>query len=161
MIRDADGPLKDRLGRAAYIWTGARNIRSHRVDTRIRVDGQKWFDGKASCVLVGNVGKIMGDVAAFPDSKPDDGHLEIGVVTAQGAWQWSRTLARTVTGSAERSPFVKVTAGKRFDVRFSKKTTYELDGGDRKPVARLKIKVKPAAITVCLPVPSVPPSPAS
>ncbi len=26
MIRDADGPLKDRLGRAAYLLTGAKNI---------------------------------------------------------------------------------------------------------------------------------------
>jgi diacylglycerol kinase (ATP) len=154
MIRDADGPLKDRFGRAAYIWTGARNIRSQRVGTRIRVDGEKWFEGKTSCVLVGNVGKIMGDVAAFPEAEPDDGHLEIGVVTAQGALQWSRTLARTVTGKAEHSPFVNVTRGKKFDVRFARKTAYELDGGDRKPTARLKIKIQPAAITVCLPVPS-------
>jgi diacylglycerol kinase (ATP) len=154
MIRDADGPLKDRFGRLAYLWTGARNLRSRRVGTRIRVDGKKWFDGKASCVLVGNVGKLIADVAAFPGAEPDDGQLEIGVVTAQGAWQWSRALARTVVGKAERSPFVRVTRGKKFDVRFSKKTTYELDGGDRKPVTRLRIKVEPAAITVCVPVPS-------
>ena len=27
MIRDADGGLKDRVGRAAYVWTGAKNLR--------------------------------------------------------------------------------------------------------------------------------------
>jgi diacylglycerol kinase family enzyme len=154
MIRDAAGPLKNRFGRAAYIWTGARNLRSRRVGTRIRVDGQKWFDGKTSCVLVGNVGKLIADVTAFPGAVPDDGQLEIGVVTAQGAWQWARALTRTVAGKADRSPFVQVTRGKKFDLRFSRKTAYELDGGDRKPASRLRIKVEPAAITVCIPVPS-------
>lgn len=154
MIRDADGTLKNRFGRAAYLWTGARHLRATRVGARIRVDGRKWFDGNASCVLVGNVGKVMGDVAAFPDARPDDGVLEIGVVTAKGAWQWSRTLARMVVGKAERSPFVQVTGGKSIDIRLSEKIAYELDGGDRKPSKRLRIEVRPAAVTVCVPGPA-------
>ena len=28
---------------------------------------------------------------------------------------------------------------------------YELDGGDRKPTKHLKVRVEPAAITVCVP----------
>src|SRR4029077_8864203 len=67
MIRDADGALKNRLGRAAYIFTGPKTIRASRVETRVRIDGDKWFSGMASCVLVANVGKVMGDIAAFPD----------------------------------------------------------------------------------------------
>ncbi len=151
MIRDADGALKDRWGRAAYLFTGAKNVRAARVATRIRVDGEKWFEGRTSCVLVGNVGKVMGDVAAFPDAEPDDGVLEVGIVTAQGALQWSRTLARIVARKAERSPFVQVGRGRSIDVRFARKVTYELDGGDRKPAARLRVKVQPGAITVCVP----------
>jgi diacylglycerol kinase (ATP) len=154
MIRDADGALKDRLGRVAYLFTGAKNLRAARVDTRIRVDGDKWFKGKAGCVLVGNVGKVMGNVAAFPDAKPDDGVLEVGVVTAKGALQWSRTLVRMAAGKAEASPFVKVGSGKKIDVRFSRKIAYELDGGDRKASDRLRVKIEPGAVTVCLPVPS-------
>jgi diacylglycerol kinase (ATP) len=151
MIRDADGPLKNRLGRAAYILTGAKNVSVGRVGTRVRIDGNKWFDGKSSCVLVGNVGKLMGNIAAFPDAQPDDGLLEIGIVTAKGRWQWSRTLARTARGNAPSSPFVETTRGRRFDIRFSKAIPYELDGGDRKKTRRLKVKVRPAAITVCVP----------
>jgi diacylglycerol kinase (ATP) len=79
--------LKDRLGRAAYVLTGAKNIPAPRAGVRVRIDGKKWFNGKASCVLVGNVSKLMGNIAAFPDSKPDDGLLEIGVVTAASRWQ--------------------------------------------------------------------------
>ncbi|MDQ1457374.1 MAG: hypothetical protein QOH28_2994, partial [Actinomycetota bacterium] len=113
MIRDADGALKNRLGRVAYVFTGAKNIRAARVDTRVRIDGDKWFTGKASCVLVANVGKVMGDIAAFPDAQPDDGLLEIGVVTAKGLWQWSRALASTASGKAESSPFVETARGRK------------------------------------------------
>jgi diacylglycerol kinase (ATP) len=151
MIRDADGTLKDRLGRAAYILTGAWNVSLTPIRTRVRLDGDKWFNGKASCVLIGNVGKIMGNIAAFPDARPDDGLLEIGVVTAKGWWQWSRTLARTAAGSAPSSPFVETARGKKFDIRFSTPVPYELDGGDRKKVRRLKVKVRAAAIEVCVP----------
>jgi diacylglycerol kinase (ATP) len=151
MIRDADGVLKDSMGRAAYIWTGAKNLRTRRVDTRIQVDGVKWFTGKTSCVLVGNVGTLMGALTAFPNAEPDDGVLEIGIVTAAGASQWLRTLARTAVGKADKSPFVRTTRGTKFDIRFAEKTAYELDGGDRKPKARLRVKVHPNAITVCVP----------
>jgi YegS/Rv2252/BmrU family lipid kinase len=151
MIRDADGNLKDRMGRVAYIWTGAKNLRAARVATRIDVDGRKWFEGNTSCVLVGNIGTLMGAVTAFPDARPDDGILDIGVVTADGALQWIRTLARTATGKAHKSPFVRTARGKKFDVRFAKKIAYELDGGDRKPSARLRVNVRPDAITVCVP----------
>ena len=62
----------------------------------------------------------MGDIAAFPDARPDDGLLDIGVVTAKGFWQWSRTLARTAAGAAASSPFVETARGRKFDVKFSR-----------------------------------------
>ncbi len=151
MIRDADGTLKRRLGRAAYFVTGVRGTGIDRVATRVRLDGDKWFDGKASCVLVGNVGKVLGDLAVFPDANPADGLLEVGVVTAEGRWQWLRTLARTAVGKAPASPFVEMARARQVDVRFSKATPYELDGGDRKKTKRLRIAACPEAITICVP----------
>jgi YegS/Rv2252/BmrU family lipid kinase len=151
MIRDAPRKMKDRVGKLAYLWTGARNLGASRVKMRIKVDGVKWFDGKASCVLVGNVGKILGGVTAFEDAEPDDGILELGVVTASGVWQWTRALARTAAGNAERSPFVSTTRGTKFDIRIRDPWPYELDGGARKPVKRLRVKAVPASIIVAVP----------
>src|SRR4051794_22523023 len=151
MIRDADRRLKDSVGRLAYLVTGAKNLRAARTKIQIRVDGEQWFTGKASCVLIGNVGKILGGVTAFEDARADDGRLELGVVTAEGVWQWTRALARTAAGRAEKSPFVRTTSGCTFDIRLGHKVPYELDGGDRPPVKRLRVAVEPAAITVCVP----------
>ena len=151
MIRDADRGLKDKAGRLAYVFTGAKNLRGKRVKVKVKVDGEMWFEGRASCVLFGNVGKLFGGLTTFVDARPDDGRLELGVVTAKSAWQWARALAQTVRGHPERSPFVNTTSGKRFSVRFDRPTVYELDGGDRTTTKKLKVRVEPSAVTVCVP----------
>jgi YegS/Rv2252/BmrU family lipid kinase len=151
MIRDSDSGLKDAVGKLGYVWTGMKNVRLEPVPMRIEVEGAPWFRDAASCVLVGNVGRVLGGLSVFPDARPDDGRLEIGVVTARGAWEWSRTLGRAATGDVGASPFVQTTSGTSFEVRMDTPMPYELDGGDRKAKKKLTIKVKPAAITVCVP----------
>ena len=96
MIRNADGGLKDRLGRAGYVWAGLKAARSKSFGAEIEVDGVGWFRGEATSVLIGNVGELIGHVEVFEDSRPDDGLLEVGVVTAEGYTDWMRTVARTV-----------------------------------------------------------------
>ena len=150
MIRDAHG-LKDAVGRLGYVWTGVKNVRLEPVPMKIEVDGAPWFRDAASCVLVGNVGDVIGGLSVFPDARPDDGRLQIGVVTAQGAWDWARTLGKAISGDVSASPFVRTTSGRSFEVRMKEGLPYELDGGDRKAKKKLRIKVKPAAITVCVP----------
>lgn len=151
MIRDADRGLKDRVGRAAYVWTGAKNLNASRVKAVVRVDGKRFFKGRLSCVLIGNVGKVIGGIKAFDGAQPDDGRLELGVVTAKNPVQWTRTLARMTTGKAEKSPYVHVTSGKVFTLTFSRRFRYELDGGDRPSVKKIRVEVCPGSITVCVP----------
>jgi diacylglycerol kinase (ATP) len=151
MIRDADAGLKDQLGRFAYVVTGLRRIGRDPVGARVKVDGRTWFKGSASCVLVGNMGDVIGGISAFPEARPDDGRLNVGVVTANGLLDWVRTFGKTAVGRTESSPFVETTTGASIDVRLEKKTPYELDGGDRPKTKRLRFRVKRAAITVCVP----------
>ena len=152
MIRDSgDGSLKERFGRAAYVWTGSQNLSLKPFRATIEVDGAEWFKGKATCVLVGNVGKLIGGVEVFEHARPDDGKLDLGVVTADGVLDWSRMLARAVAGSVADSPFAQTTKARDVKVKFSRKVAYELDGGDRTKVKSFKVKVEPGAISVCVP----------
>ncbi len=151
MIKEADGGMKDRLGRAAYVYTGARNLSARRVKATIEVDGKRFFKGRISCVLAGNVGKVLGGVEAFSAAEPDDGLLDLGVISAKNPAEWARTLGRVALGQAEKSPFVEVTRGKRFRIRFDRRYPYELDGGARPAVKKVRIKVHPASITICVP----------
>lgn len=152
VMRDTDKALKSLVGRVAYVWSGARNLDLDAVAMRVRVDGRDWFDGEASCVLVGNVGEIFGGIEVFGDARPDDGVLEVGVVTAATAWEWLRTLGRTAVGDPARSPFVRTTRGRRVDVRLARPMPFELDGGDRPASKRLRIRVRPGAVRLRVPV---------
>jgi diacylglycerol kinase (ATP) len=150
MIRDAGG-LKDRFGRAAYVWTGTKNLRVKPFRARIEVDGAEWFKGEATCILLGNFGKLFGGLEPFEDARADDGKLEVGVVTAHGVLDWSRMITRAVAGSVTQSPFAQTTKARDLKVKLSRKVVYELDGGDRTKVKSFKVKVEPGAISVCVP----------
>ncbi len=155
MIKDAGPGMKDRLGRLAYVYTAARNLGARRAKGTVTVDGERFFTGRVSCVLVGNVGKVLGGVEVFSGARADDGLLELGVVTAKNPAQWARTLGRLAQGKPERSPFVRLTRGKRVRVRFDRQVPYELDGGARGVAGKLRIRVHPASIEICVPAEAV------
>lgn len=151
LMRDTGGALKRRFGRLAYVWTGARNLRAASARVRVEVDGGLWFVGRAGCVLVGNVGTLIGGLEAFPDARIDSGHLEVGVVEATTATQWLRVLTRTALSRAERSPLVRTTTATALHVTLDRALPYELDGGDRDRTSELQITLHPAAVTLCVP----------
>lgn len=151
MIAGADGRLKERLGRAAYLWTGAKSFRAPPFTAKIRVDGSSWYNGTASCILAGNVGALFAGVQVFADAEPDDGLLDLAVITAESVAQWWGTVGRTIAGGLERSPHCRVTRGRKFKVKLDRKVLYELDGGARTKVKAYRLAVEPRAITVRVP----------
>jgi diacylglycerol kinase (ATP) len=151
LIRETDADLKEQFGRLAYVVAGIRGVGRDAVQTRVRIDGAPWFEGPTTCVLVGNMGDVLGGLSAFPDARPDDGLLDVGVVTADGAVAWARTLGRTLIGDPGSSPFVETVSATRIDVSLDTELPYELDGDARPATRRLSFRVEPAAITVCVP----------
>ena len=153
IMEDVSSSAKERFGRVAYVRSGVKAMKARRVATDIEVNGDHWFHGPTSCVLVGNVGTVIGGLKVFEDATPDDGLLDLGVVSAEGTVQWARVLGRIVAHSEmSRSPFVRSTQAAKIDVRFAKKVPYEIDGGARGESDRLKIRVRPHAIAIRVPI---------
>ncbi|GAA0456042.1 hypothetical protein Ade02nite_04870 [Paractinoplanes deccanensis] len=151
MINEADRNMKDRLGKLAYVWAGVRHVNGEAAKAQIKIDGTTWFEDEASCVLIGNVSKITGGIRAFDDAKPDDGWLDVGVATAQGALQWARALGTMAVGRSDSSPFVRTTRAREIEVKLKSKLEYELDGGARSKTKAFTAKVAPGAVKVCVP----------
>lgn len=151
MIDDADRDKKARLGSLAYVRSGASAVRAAADPVHVLVDGVTFFEGPASCVLVGNVPRATGGLLVFNDAEPDDGLLEVGVVTAEGALQWLRVLTRVALHRGPDSAFVRSLRGHTVDVRFEQPVIYQVDGGTRPPTDRLRFDVQPGAITVRAP----------
>jgi YegS/Rv2252/BmrU family lipid kinase len=153
MIEDASGALKNRLGRAAYVWTGARNLRKAKVRARVRVDGKRWFEGRTSCVLVANVGDLFGGVTLFERADPADGRLDVAVLHTETLRDWGRLAGRVLSGKVAESPLISTATGKRVDIELDRKMRVELDGGAGGTTKHVKVRVKKAAVTVCVPQP--------
>jgi diacylglycerol kinase (ATP) len=151
LVGGASRTTKARLGRLAYVGSGLRGLGKPTVGAEVTVDDRVWYTGPASCVLFGNVGKILGGVPAFDGADPTDGEMEVGVTTASGALQWARTLGRVAFGRSEKSPYVRITRGRAFSVKLDAPLPVELDGGERDEAKKFSVNVVPAAITVRVP----------
>ena len=160
MMKDAGTKMKNRFGRLAYVYTGVKASAEGSTKVKVDVDGQRWFSGRAGCVLFGSMGTLTGGLQAFPDADPTDGKLEVGVVTADSPVKWARVLARAAMKKADRSPLARTTRAKKVDVRFATPVAYQLDGGARPAAKKLKVRVQPAAVRFAVPpasaVPAVP-----
>ncbi len=150
LIRDAEDS-KDRLGRLAYVRAAVSHLTEPNTRVTIEIDGKPWFDGPAACVLVGNMGRVFGGLELFPGSRPDDGVLDVGVVTAERRLDWMRVGLRAAVGRIDSSPLVDATRATKVKVRLARKLPWEMDGGDRPATRKLDVRVLPARIPVCVP----------
>jgi diacylglycerol kinase family enzyme len=54
-------------------------------------------------------------------------------------------------GRAVQSPFIEVARGKHFRIRLDHPLPCELDGGARAGVTKMRIKVHPGSVKICVP----------
>jgi len=153
-VRMLDGAedRKERMGTLAYVASGVRAAR-HRTlfAATVKVDGEEFFQGKASCVLVGNAGRLKAGIEAFPGASPTDGVVHVAIVTATGLRQWGGILAAAVVRQPEWSRNALVSEGTAITVEFAKKRHFELDGGVKTRAKMLKFKVRPHSLHVVAP----------
>lgn len=149
LIRDVDGSAKSRFGRAAYVWSGVRQIRRDAVRGKVKVDGTRVYEGPLSCVLVGNVGSLFGGVRVFAEAEPDDGCLDVAVVSAGSMRDWLRVLWGAARGRPDESELVRTYRGRSLRAKFDHAVPYELDGGDRGTTKRLRVDIAPRSLVVC------------
>jgi len=153
MIDDADDS-KERLGMIAYVRAGVQHARTgSSFDADVRVDGADFFSGAATCVLVGNLGKLKGGLDAFPDASPTDGRLDVAVVTAAGLRDWAGVLWSAARRRPQLSGHAHLGQGASITVKLDGKQLYELDGGSKGKLKRLQFDVRPMSLHVCAPAP--------
>lgn len=61
---------------------------------------------------------------------------------------------RAVAGSAEKSPHVRTTKVRSVRIKLDRMVPYEIDGGPKGKVRKLRIEIEPDAVRMCVPAPS-------
>ncbi len=152
MLNDAEDN-KERMGTFAYVGAAVRETRHRKMfDTKIEIDGKPFYDGPASCVLVGNSGSLKGGVKAFPDATATDGRLHVAAVTAVGKREWANLMISAVFRRQQWSSHSEIGEGAAVTVTFDKKRRFELDGGVKGKSKTLEFEIQPHSLMVCAPV---------
>ncbi len=155
MVGEASSNLKRRIGTLAYVVSALKQVRSLRSQifrADVEADGESW-SGRSAMVLVGNCGAVSGGLTVFPDAEPDDGRLDVAIVTATSLRAWLSILSRMVLSRPQRADFVRRSRARHIEVRLDRPMPYELDGEIRPAARVLDVSVEPAAVSVRVGVP--------
>lgn len=151
---DGAEDAKERLGTLAYVRAGVHEARHRKMfEVAVEVDGNEFYKGPASCVIVGNTGSLKGGVEAFPDATSTDGLLHVAVVSSVGMREWASLMVSAVMRRQEHSNHAEIGEGTSITVSFDGKRRFELDGGVKGKSKKLKFEVCPRSLAVCAPAP--------
>ncbi len=148
MIRDAQPEVKKRLGSIAYVVAAIRNAPARLTYAFVDVDGRRAWSGRTAMVLVGNCGKVTGGLEVFPDARPDDGVLDVAILSATNVREWASVLWNLARGRPQRPDLVARFTGTSVRVSLSDPLPYELDGEDRPATHVLEFGIEPDALAV-------------
>jgi diacylglycerol kinase family enzyme len=91
---------------------------------------------------------VTGGLEVFPDARPDDGALDVAVLSATTFRGWLSVGWRLLRGRPQRPDLVARFTGSSIEVLLAGPMAYELDGEDRPPAARLSFGIEPDALAV-------------
>jgi diacylglycerol kinase (ATP) len=152
MIMDEVNPdLKATVGPAAYFLAAGKALGRLPMRVELSVDGGRRHRRGAMVCLIGNVGKLPGNIALIPDADAQDGRLDVYVASPHRLRHWLRLALRLVTRRPQRDDQVDNWQGRRVEVRLEQPESYQLDGDVAGECRRLVAEVLPAALRVCIP----------
>jgi diacylglycerol kinase family enzyme len=155
MLDATSDRMKARLGWPAYLLAGLRHLRDRPMRLRIRLDGGPPARRRSRSVLIANVGRLQGGIDLLPDARPDDGLFDVAILSPRHLRDWLR-LAGAVLRRRPLVPAMETFRAGRVEVRSDRAQPREVDGDVIEPGYRLTAVVRPAALTVCVPVPEPP-----
>ena len=149
MVAGAGEGLKRRAGWAAYAVCALRHLWDRPTRVVLRADGGPPLRRWASAVIVGNLGTLQGNVALLPDAAPDDGVLDVAVLTAWGLIGWLG-LAADVLLRRKSAQLTRLTC-RELVVDARRGRPWEADGDVIGLARQLRVSVQAQSLLVRVP----------
>jgi YegS/Rv2252/BmrU family lipid kinase len=129
MIANAPGPLKRRIGFAAYVIGAFKAfVKLEKFTVRLTVDG-KMLETRASAVLIANFGAVMNDLISFGDGiQRDDGVLNACVYSPRNPVDALRILYKMARKKFTPDPCIQYRSGSRFLIETDTPRIGQADG---------------------------------
>jgi diacylglycerol kinase family enzyme len=146
---------KARLGWGAYVWQAARTVRDHPIRLRVQVDDGPEHSFFARMCLIANVGTLVGGLELLPESRPDDGMLEVLVFEPTTSADYVRSSWGVLRGSTNRNdPARTVLRGRKVVATTPGSRPRQIDGDLIDEGHGFVARVQPGALTVRVPGPA-------
>lgn len=152
MLAATSETTKARIGWPAYVMGAIRHLRDRPMRVSIKVDDNPPVRRRARTVLIANVGRLQGGVRLLHDAEPDDGCLDVAVLTPRTIGHWAR-LGWAVVRRRRRVPRLETFRGQKVVVASTRPQPRELDGDVIEPGRTLRAEVRPKALWLCVPRP--------
>jgi YegS/Rv2252/BmrU family lipid kinase len=150
MLADAPDKLKAKVGWLAYLVSAAGHLREPRHTFTLILDGGEPLQIRGRGVLVGNVGRLQGNLPVLRAAIPDDGLLDIAVIKARGLLSWALLVTAVVLRRPDPRRLETFQAA-TVTVRCPDRLSTEVDGEVQKDRDELEISVLPRALSLMVP----------
>jgi diacylglycerol kinase family enzyme len=156
MLQDTSERAKKHIGWPAYLFGAAKHLLDRPMRVRIRLDGGAPMPRRAQSVIAGNVGRLQGGVRLLKRAVPDDGRLNVAIISPDGLFSWARLIAG-VASRRERVPRMETFTASRVEIYSNHAQPRQLDGDLITPGKAMKISVRHKALLLCVPQPDADP----
>ena len=148
IMADAPEKLKAKVGPAAYMVSGTRNLRGPQFKVRVRIDEGEEISRRTRTVVVGNVGKLVGGLVLLPDAEVDDGHLDVVILSPKGVVGWAAVAAQVLSQRRKGHERVDHHTCREIRVRADRPQEAQVDGDTIGKARAISAEVVPAALIV-------------
>ncbi|MGO4681230.1 diacylglycerol/lipid kinase family protein [Microbacterium sp. 2MCAF23] len=158
MLEETDEELKAKAGWLAYVKAlGAAAAGTELVSVELALDGEHADRARIHTLMIGNCGMIQGGITLLPDAVPDDGRLDLLLVSAEGVADWFETvrtvvwdngLRRLLGGETTSTDVVRHASAQRIRVELARSQPFQIDGEERGQVRSFTAGIRPGVLLV-------------
>ncbi|MET7808963.1 diacylglycerol/lipid kinase family protein [Micromonospora chersina] len=152
MLDSTSETTKKRIGWPAYLVGAAKHLRDRPMRVSIRIDDGPPLRRRARSVLIANVGRLQGGVRLLTDAEPDDGWLDVAVLTPRTLGHWL-AMGWAVLRRRDSVPRMEVLRGRKVVITSNRAQPRQLDGDLIEPGRSLKAEIRPESLWLCVPRP--------
>jgi diacylglycerol kinase family enzyme len=153
MLEGTSDAAKKHIGWLAYVGGAAKHLRDRPMRVRIVLDGGAPMPRRPRSVIVGNVGRLQGGVRLLGEAQPDDGKLDVAVLSPRSLGHWAR-LGWAVVRRSKSVPKMETYTAERVEIFSNRPQPRQLDGDLIDPGKSLKIQIRRKALLLCVPQPA-------
>jgi diacylglycerol kinase family enzyme len=153
MLEGTSDTAKKHIGWLAYVGGAAKHLRNPPMRIRLVIDGGAPMPRRPRSVIVGNVGRLQGGVRLLSEAQPDDGKLDVAVLSPRSLGHWAR-LGWAVVRRSKRVPLMETYTAERVEIYSNRPQSRQLDGDLIEPGKSMKIQIRRRALLLCVPQPA-------